>query len=159
MSCTSCSMKAVITGLHIRGYLILQAWARSHHTRMRVLSTHLVQRDAIAGVTELACFLTLCFVRHYGAVKLMSMRTASSVSIGREVSCGVCISLIARPHDVRMARALKKRLHRCRAIMTCATASASTVSDLEQDVDRPQPSTSGRDRSHQTDYAVIGSGP
>ena len=126
---------------------------------MRVLYNHLLPRDAIAGVTELAQYSYLYFVRHYEAVKVMSMRTASSVSIGKEVPYGVCISSIARRHDVRIVRVLRKRLHRCRAIMTCATASASTVSDLEQDVVRAQPSTSGRDRSHQTDYVVIGSGP
>ena len=86
------------------------------------------------------------------------MRTTNSVSIGKEVPRGVCIKQIARTHDVPTARTLRKRLQRCRAIVTCATASASTVNNLEQDVDRAQPSTSGRDRSHQTDYVVIGSG-
>ena len=86
------------------------------------------------------------------------MRTVSSVLTGREVSRGVCINLIERPHDARIVRVLKKRSQRCRAVMACATASASIVSNIEQDVDRAQPSTSGRDRSHQTDYVVIGSG-
>ena len=45
-----------------------------------------------------------------------------------------------------------------RKVRACATASAPALEDLEQEVDRAQPSTSGRDRSHDTDYLVIGSG-
>ena len=39
-----------------------------------------------------------------------------------------------------------------------ATALAPAVEDLEREVDTAQPSSNGRDRSHNTDYVVVGSG-
>jgi len=55
-------------------------------------------------------------------------------------------------------RSSRKHQRYCRNVKICATASAPPTEDLEQEIDSAQPSTSGRNRSHDTDYVVIGSG-
>ncbi len=60
--------------------------------------------------------------------------------------------MLQRAKPVARTRRIGRKVH------TLATASAPAIEDLEREVDNNQPSTSGRDRSHQTDYVVIGSG-
>jgi len=58
----------------------------------------------------------------------------------------------------RAPRSSRKHERFCRNVKLCATASAPPTEDLEQEIDSAQPSTSGKNRSHDTDYVVIGSG-
>ena len=69
-----------------------------------------------------------------------------------------CAPLNFRAVVFQRARPLARKHRNGRRLHTLATASAPAIEDLELEVDNSQPSTSGRDRSHQTDYVVIGSG-
>ena len=69
-----------------------------------------------------------------------------------------CAPLIPKAVVLQISKPLERKRRIRQNVHTLATASAPAIEDLEQDVDSRQPSTSGRDRSHQTDYVVIGSG-
>ena len=55
--------------------------------------------------------------------------------------------------ETKSSRRRSRREKRARA-----TALAPAIEDLEREVDIAQPSSNGKDRSHITDYVVIGSG-
>jgi hypothetical protein len=81
----------------------------------------------------------------------------------RTTLCSKAPLLPLRPDVARLSAQLKckKRLKPCN-IRTKAVADTAAqvpeVSKLDPDATFSQPTTSGRDRSHETDFVIIGSG-